>query len=59
MSRDRQDFILVGYTDRVTHPVVAECIQLPPTAWKTARGIVIPKPGKPDYGKARANRVIS
>jgi len=27
--------------------------------WKTARGIVIPKPGKPDYTKVRAYRVIS
>ena len=30
----------------------------PPT-WKTARGIVIPKPGKADYGAAKAYRVIS
>jgi len=30
-----------------------------PRAWKTARGIVIPKPGKPDYSKARAYRVIA
>jgi len=30
-----------------------------PHAWRTARGIVIPKPGKPDYSKARAYRVIA
>ena len=30
----------------------------PPT-WKTARGVVIPKPGKADYGAAKAYRVIS
>ena len=28
-------------------------------AWKTARGVAIPKPGKPDYGVAKAYRVIS
>jgi len=27
--------------------------------WKTAKGVVIPKPGKPDYTKVRAYRVIS
>jgi len=27
--------------------------------WKTAKGVVIPKPGKPDYSKVRAYRVIS
>jgi len=30
-----------------------------PHAWKTVRGIVIPKPGKPDYSKVRAYRVIA
>jgi len=29
-----------------------------PELWKTAKGIVIPKPGKPDYSKVRAYRVI-
>jgi len=27
--------------------------------WKTAKGVVIPKPGNPDYTKVRAYRVIS
>ena len=30
-----------------------------PKLWKTAKGVVIPKPGKPDYTKVRAYRVIS
>jgi len=30
-----------------------------PEEWKIAKGIVIPKPGKPDYTKAKAYRVIS
>jgi len=50
---------LLGWdTDRVTH-VVAECIRLGyyPTGWKSARGIAILKPGKPDYGRVRAYRV--
>ena len=36
------------------------CIRLGhhPELWKTAKGIVIPKPGKPDYSKVRAYRVI-
>ena len=29
-----------------------------PEGWKTAKGIVIPKPGKPDYRQVRAHRVI-
>jgi len=46
--------------DRVTH-LVAECIRLGyhPISWKSARGIVIPTPGKPDYSRVRAYRVIS
>jgi len=45
----------------VCSPQARECIRLGyhPTAWKSARGIVIPKPGKPDYGRVRAYRVIS
>ena len=37
------------------------CIRLGhhPKLWKTAKGVVIPKPGKPDYSKVRAYRVIS
>jgi len=37
------------------------CIRLGhhPEPWKTANGVVIPKPGKPDYSKVRAYRVIS
>ena len=30
-----------------------------PRAWKEARGVVIPKPNEPDYGVARAYRVIT
>ena len=30
-----------------------------PESWKTAMGVVIPKPGKPDYTQIRAHRVIS
>jgi len=30
-----------------------------PKIWKTVKGVVIPKPGKPDYAKVRAYRVIS
>jgi len=30
-----------------------------PGSWKTAKGIVIPKPGKPDYRQVRAHRVIA
>jgi len=51
---------LLGWdADRVTH-LVAECIRLGyhPTTWKSARGIVIPKPGEPDYSRVRAYRVI-
>ena len=46
--------------ERFTQPVRA-CIRLGhyPKLWKTAKGIVIPKPGKPDYSKVRAYRVIS
>ena len=41
--------------------LVRACIRLGhhPTLWKTARGVVIPKPGKPDYSQVRAYRVIS
>jgi len=37
------------------------CIRLGyhPKLWKTAKGVVIPKPEKPDYSKVRAYRVIS
>jgi hypothetical protein len=44
---------------RITQ-LVRGCIRLGhhPELWKTAKGIVIPKVGKPDYLKARANRVI-
>jgi len=30
-----------------------------PGAWKEAKGVVIPKPNKPDYGVANAYRVIT
>jgi len=30
-----------------------------PKGWKTAKGVVIAKPGKPDYTQVRAHRVIS
>ena len=41
--------------------LVRACIRLGhhPKLWKTARGVVIPKPGKPDYSMVRAYRVIS
>jgi len=41
--------------------LVRTCIWLRvhPAIWKTATGIVIPKPGKPDYSRVRAYRVIS
>jgi len=40
--------------------LVRACIRLGhhPELWKTAKGIVIPKPGKPDYSRVRAYRVI-
>ena len=40
---------------RVTQ-LVRACIRLGfhPGIWKTAKGVVIPKPGKPDYSKVRA-----
>ena len=40
--------------------LVRACIRLGhhPELWKTAKGIVIPKPGKPDYSKVQAYRVI-
>jgi ribonuclease HI len=34
-------------------------LQYHPSDWKTAKGVPIPKPGKPDYTKAKAYRVIS
>jgi len=41
--------------------LVRACIRLGhhPQLWKTAKGIIIPKPGKPDYSRVRAYRVIS
>ena len=45
---------------RITQ-LVRACIRLGhhPNLWKTAKGMVIPKSGKPDYAKVRAYRVIS
>ena len=45
---------------RITQ-LVRACIRLGhhPRVWKKAKGIVIPKPGKPDYSRIRAYRVIS
>jgi len=45
---------------RITQ-LVRACIRLGfhPGIWKTVKGVVIPKPGKPDYSKVRAYRVIS
>jgi len=47
-------------TQRITQ-LVRACIRLGhhPKLWKTAKGVVIPKPGKPDYSQVRAYRVIS
>jgi len=47
-------------SERITQ-IVRACIRLGhhPELWKTAKGVVIPKPGKPDYAKVRAYRVIS
>jgi len=41
--------------------LVRACIQLGhhPRIWKTAKGVVIPKPGTPDYSRVRAYQVIS
>jgi len=41
--------------------LVRACIRLGhhPKLWKTAKGVVIPKPRKPDYSKVGAYRVIS
>ena len=41
--------------------LVRVCIRLGyhPQLWKTAKGIVIPKPGKPDNSRVHAYRVIS
>jgi len=46
--------------ERITN-LVRLCIQVGthPESWKTAKGIVIPKPGKPDYRQVRAHRVIA
>jgi len=46
--------------ERVT-ALVRACIELGhhTKSWKTAKGVVIPKPGKPDYKQVRAHRVIS
>ena len=40
--------------------LVRACILLGhrPRIWKTVKGVVIPKPGKPDYSKVRAYRMI-
>jgi len=45
---------------RITQ-LVRVCIRIGyhPKIWKTVKGVVIPKPGKPDYAKVRAYRVIS
>jgi len=45
---------------RITQ-LVRACIRLGfhPGIWKMAKGVVIPKPGKPDYSKVRSYRVIS
>jgi len=45
---------------RITQ-LVRACIRTGynPEIWKTVKGVVIPKPGKPDYTKVRAYRVIS
>jgi len=45
---------------RITQ-LVRACIRLGfhPGIWKTAKGVVIPKLGKPDYSKVRAYRFIS
>jgi len=45
---------------RITQ-IVRACIRLGHhlRIWKTARGVVIPKLGKPDYSRARAYRVIT
>ena len=45
---------------RITQ-LVRACIRLGIhlSIWKTAKGVAIPKPGKPDYSKVRAYRVIS
>jgi hypothetical protein len=45
---------------RITQ-LVRVCIRLGvhPGIWKTAKGMVIPKPGNPDYTKVRAYPVIS
>ena len=44
--------------ERITN-LVRACIKAGthPKEWKTAKGIVIPKPGKPDYRQVRAHRV--
>jgi len=46
--------------ERITN-LARLCIQVGvhPECWKTAKGIVIPKPGKPDYRQVRAHRVIA
>jgi len=46
--------------ERITN-LTRLCIQVGthPEGWKTAKGIVIPKPGKPDYRQVRAHRVIA
>jgi len=41
------------------HRPIIRSLGYHPKLWKTAKGVVIPKPGKPDYSKVRAYRVIS
>jgi len=46
--------------ERITN-LARLCVQVGahPESWKTAKGIVIPKLGKPDYRQVRAHRVIA
>jgi hypothetical protein len=56
---------LLRYLDQVTPGFMVEIIQASfrvgyhPKVWREAKGVVIPKPGKDDYSKAKSYRTIS
>jgi ribonuclease HI len=62
---DRLNFrairLLWGLNKQRVIGIARQCLRLgiQPNTWKTAKGILLRKPGKPDYGVAKAYRVIS
>jgi hypothetical protein len=53
--------VLLKWDPKQVTSLVANCLQLGfhPKDWKIAKGVCIPKPSKPSYGKAKNFRVIS